>query len=106
MPVLRIPNVIDGRVDLSDLKYIKLPDRVIQNLRLENGDLLFVRTNGRREYIGRCAVYNGELKESLFASYLIMARLKPNTLLPGFVRMYTETYKQGFPPLCRVDHLN
>ncbi|HEY7348123.1 MAG TPA: restriction endonuclease subunit S [Ktedonobacterales bacterium] len=93
IPVLRIPNVIDGRVDLSDLKYAKLPANTVQGLKLETGDVLFVRTNGRREYTGRCAVFNGELKEALFASYLIRARLKPTTALPGFVRLYSETHE-------------
>ena len=34
------------------------------------GDLLFVRTNGNPEYIGRCAMFSGNTR-ALFASYLI-----------------------------------
>ncbi len=93
VPVLRIPNVIDGKVDTTDLKFVKLPDKIADSLELESGDLLFVRTNGRREYTGRCAVFSGELKQALFASYLIRARLKPKTLLPPFVQLYTMTHK-------------
>ncbi len=36
-------------------------------------------------------MYNAELHEALFASYLIRARLKEGTLLPAFVQLYTET---------------
>lgn len=90
-PVLRIPNVIDGRVNLADLKYINLPSHTAENLRLGDGDILFVRTNGRREYVGRCAVFHGEPSGALFASYLIRARLKPHTCLPDFVQMYSMT---------------
>ncbi|MGB3905696.1 MAG: restriction endonuclease subunit S, partial [Anaerolineae bacterium] len=56
-PVLRIPNVIEGRIDISDLKFIELPEESAARLKLEIGDLLFVRTNGRREYTGRSAVF-------------------------------------------------
>jgi len=90
IPVLRIPNVIGGKIDTSELKFIKLQRREADGLRLEVGDLIFVRTNGRREYTGRCAVYKGELGETLFASYLIRARLQSQTLIPEFVRIYTE----------------
>lgn len=89
-PVLRIPNVVGGRIDLGDLKYIKLPLSEADGLRLAPGDLIFVRTNGRREYTGRCAVYEGEPRESLFASYLIRARLQTNILLPKFVQVHTD----------------
>jgi len=90
-PVLRIPNVIEGRIDLGDFKFIRLPEKSATRLKLEIGDLLFVRTNGRREYTGRSAVFQGEPPGSLFASYLIRARLKPHTLSPDFVQIYTMT---------------
>jgi type I restriction enzyme S subunit len=90
-PVLRIPNIIGGKVDISDLKYTKLPESTAEKLKLEEGDVIFVRTNGRREYVGRSAVYKREISNALFASYLIRMRLKENTLLPDFVQGYTET---------------
>ena len=91
VPVLRIPNVVGGKVDIADLKFMEPSEREFQSLLLEIGDLLFVRTNGRKEYTGRCAVFQGEFQESLFASYLIRVRLKSNTALPEFVQLYTMT---------------
>jgi type I restriction enzyme S subunit len=91
IPVLRIPNVIGGKIDTSDLKFIQLDNQEAAGLKLEEGDLLFVRTNGRREYVGRCAVFHRELDQALFASYLIRARFKPETLLPDFVQAYCST---------------
>lgn len=93
IPVLRIPNVIGDKIDLADLKFLKTSKGTADKLRLNIGELLFVRTNGRREYVGRCAVFNGKPKETLFASYLIRIRLKPDTVLPEFVRLYTTTNK-------------
>lgn len=63
----------------------------MKKLKLEEGDLLFVRTNATRENTGKCAVFKNEIPEALFASYLIRLRLKPDTLMPDFVREYTNS---------------
>jgi type I restriction enzyme S subunit len=91
VPVLRIPNVILGKVSTDDLKYLAASKRVVESLRLEVGDLLFVRTNGRREYAGRSAVYQGEPGVALFASYLIRARLTASVVIPEFAQFYMMT---------------
>jgi len=93
VPVLRIPNIVGGKVDISDLKFAEFNQREFQSLSLKVGDLLFVRTNGRKEYAGRCAVYQKEIRESLFASYLIRVRVKSDTVLPEFIQLYTNTSK-------------
>lgn len=87
LPILRIPNVSHGAIDLNDdLKYVELPAPEIGRLKLTKGDLLFVRTNGNPHYIGRCAVFDDE-RDFLFASYLIRARLKENAeLTPNFIQ--------------------
>jgi type I restriction enzyme S subunit len=90
-PVLRIPNVIADSINTSDLKFIEMGEDEKEKLRLLNGDLLFVRTNGRKEYVGRCAVYRGNPPVSLFASYLIRSRLDMEKVIPGFVQIYATT---------------
>jgi type I restriction enzyme S subunit len=89
-PVLRIPNVIGQEIDASDLKFIEWNENKHRNLRLRVGDLLFVRTNGRREYTGRCAIFRGIPGNALFASYLIRARLS-DRCLPDFLRLYASS---------------
>lgn len=86
-PVLRIPNIEPGRVDDSALKYCDLPEAQANKYLLENGDLLFIRTNGVIDRLGSCAVYAGAPKSALFASYLIRARLKDRAL-PKFVAYF------------------
>lgn len=74
--VLRIPNIVAGRVDLDDLKFAA-DDAVIQaDGRVRSGDFLFIRTNGSRSLIGRGALVFHEAHAPLFlASYLIRLRL-------------------------------
>lgn len=86
-PVLRIPNITTGRVDNTELKYCDLPEAQANKFRLENGDLLFIRTNGVIDRLGSCAVFDGTPEPALFASYLIRARLTARAL-PKFVAYF------------------
>ena len=92
LPVLRIPNVIGGEVDLSDLKYAALSDDEAGRLLLEPGDILFVRTNGNPSYVGRCAIFD-LVERYVFASYLIRARIDLRRADPRFVTEYLRTSK-------------
>lgn len=87
-PVLRIPNIESGRVNPGDLKYCDLAPDTASNYLLENGDLIFIRTNGVLERLGCCAVYKGEPENALFASYLIRARLKLEVINPVFAAYF------------------
>ena len=95
-PALRIPNVAGGTIDLTDLKLVPVEAAEFERLRLQDGDLLFVRTNGNPDFVGRCAVFDStaattsgfEGNEFIFASYLIRARLPANIITPVFLREY------------------
>ena len=84
LPVLRIPNVLDGVVNWGGLKFREFEHREAETLRLRVGDILFVRTNGNPNYIGRCAVYDGS-RPAAFASYLIRARLIADRVRPRYL---------------------
>lgn len=95
-PALRISNVIDGTVNFSDLKPVPVGEAEFDRLRLVDGDLLFVRTNGNPEFVGRCAAFESSAAatsefrgdEFIFASYLIRARLDMTAIVPAFVREF------------------
>lgn len=87
-PVLRIPNIEPGYVKPDDLKYAKLSKAEAERYVLQDGDLIFIRTNGVIERLGACAVFAGQPEGALFASYLIRARLKPDLVEPRFVAYF------------------
>jgi type I restriction enzyme S subunit len=74
LPILRMGNIQDGEVVLSDLKYVSLPDKLVIPYALKRGDVLFNRTNSQ-EWVGKVGVYRHETP-AIFASYLI--RLVPD----------------------------
>jgi type I restriction enzyme S subunit len=86
-PVLRIPNVVNGAVDsANDIKFSVDSTLDLSGLFLDQGDLLFVRTNGSPDLIGRVGIVRESI-EAAFASYLIRFRLVPGGVLPDWVRI-------------------
>ena len=84
-PILRIPNVIGGRIILDGLAFVDLTASEVDRYGLSRGDVLIVRTNGNPDYVGRTAVVEEFPKDCVYASYLI--RLVPNAeiLLPKYL---------------------
>jgi type I restriction enzyme S subunit len=89
-PVLRIPNVIREHIDTSELKYLQVAREERERLLLRKGDLLIVRTNGNKDYAGRCAVFDLD-GDWLFASYLIRVRFPTSGLHPDYLAAYLRT---------------
>ena len=85
-PLLRMMNIVDGCVVENDLRYIDLSDDSFSAYHLENGDVLFNRTNSI-ELVGRTGVYTLE-GEHVFASYLVRIKVKCATVSPEYLTAY------------------
>jgi type I restriction enzyme, S subunit len=74
-PILRMGNVTDdGRLDLTDLKYIDLAESDIPRYTVRRGDLLFNRTNSLEKVGKSCVVDTDE--PLAIAGYLVRVRFK------------------------------
>jgi type I restriction enzyme S subunit len=83
--VLRIPNIANGIVDDSDLKYAKFDSEEIETYRLKAGDLLTIRSNGSVNLVGRCARVTQKDESYLFAGYLIRIRPLAEGILSNYL---------------------
>ena len=78
-PYLRMNNLTDnGYLDLSNLKYIDIPDEDVDKCLVKDGDILFNRTNSR-EKVGKTALYDRE-DNMVIAGYIIRVRTNRNFL--------------------------
>lgn len=89
VPVLRMGNIVDGKLDLGELKYLPRDHKEFPDLLLKPGDLLFNRTNSA-ELVGKSAVYKGNPEPCSLASYLIRVRLG-NQLSPNLLAYYLNS---------------
>jgi type I restriction enzyme, S subunit len=95
-PILRIPNVVGGTLNLTELKTVPIDDAEFERIKMQDGDILFVRTNGNPDFVGRCAVFDRRLvvntgfseDEFVFASYLIRARISSKLIDTIFLREF------------------
>jgi type I restriction enzyme, S subunit len=94
--VLRIPNVRNRRIETSNLKYSTAPAGALGDCFVADGDLLFVRTNGSPDLIGRVGAFNDPAPFA-FASYLIRARPQRNVLDQQWATLVLST------PAARAD---
>ncbi|PJX22213.1 type I restriction endonuclease subunit S [Advenella sp. S44] len=81
IPVLRMGNLQDGKLDWTNLAYTSDPEE-IKKYKLFEGDVLFNRTNSP-ELVGKTSIFRGE-KEAIYAGYLIRIICKEN-LKPEFL---------------------
>ena len=75
--VLRIPNVVAGLIDSTDLKFAEFSPEERESYALKTGDLLMIRSNGSISIVGRCAQIKESNTDLLYAGYLI--RLRPHS---------------------------
>jgi type I restriction enzyme S subunit len=93
VPVLRIPNVMGGEIDVEDMKYVELTQAELDRLSLTTSDVLIVRSNGNPEYVGRSAPITEDACQSaiVYASYLIRLRADPARLLPEYLSSFLNS---------------
>lgn len=91
IPIIRMGNIADGRVSFDDLKYVQLKPEETAKYLLEQGDILFNRTNSA-ELVGKSAVYENTL-EAVFASYLIRLKADRAKALPHYIVSYINSPK-------------
>ena len=88
-PVLRIPNVREGRLDQSGIKKALKLLGLQSHEYVKSGDLLVIRTNGSPAILGLGTVVAENPKvETYFASYLIRFRLVALAKIREWIGLY------------------
>lgn len=89
IPVLRMGNIQNGKLDTEVLKYLPRNHDEFPALLLKDGDLLFNRTNSP-ELVGKTAIYRSELTPCSYASYLIAVRFSEE-FIPEIASFYINS---------------
>jgi len=83
--VLRIPNVANGKVDDSDLKFADFEPNEVETYRISENDLLIIRSNGSVSLVGKAALVSKGDTKYLYAGYLIRLRSIDSVINGGFL---------------------
>ncbi len=101
-PYLRMNNITyGGQLDLSDIKYIDVPDNELDNCTIRRGDVLFNRTNSK-ELVGKTCVYDRD-EMMVLAGFVIRVRVN-GRILPEFLSAFlnTDFSKQMLLGMCKT----
>ena len=83
---LRVANVQDGFVDLSEVKAVGVNADALSRYALRPGDVLFTE-GGDADKLGRGGVWNGEIEPCLHQNHVFVAR-SLGTIRPLFLSLY------------------
>lgn len=89
VPYLRVANVQDGHLDLSEIKLIEATEADILKNTLRPGDLLMTE-GGDPDKLGRCAIWNAEIGTCVHQNHIFRVRVS-ETLLPAFAARYVQS---------------
>ena len=73
-PFLRVANVYQNELRLSDIHEIGLEESELKRVELRAGDILLVEGNGSVDQIGRAALWDGSIVGCVHQNHLIKAR--------------------------------
>lgn len=83
VPYLRVANVQDGHLDLSEMKKIRIRRSEIERYRLQPGDVVLTE-GGDFDKLGRGFIWRGELDLCVHQNHVFAVRTHRDRLLPEF----------------------
>lgn len=94
--VYRIPNIdyATGHISHEDIKYSEFSNDELEQIKLEHGDILIIRSNGSGSLVGRAALIRENDTKGTFAGYLMRLRIKDkSSLVPEFLLYYLQSHE-------------
>jgi type I restriction enzyme S subunit len=90
LPYLRVANVQDGRLNLSEIKTVEALPSDLEKLRLRSGDVLLTE-GGDYDKLGRGALWEGQIDDCIHQNHIFRVRTDRTKLLPVVFANYLRT---------------
>jgi len=90
LPYLRVANVQDGHLNLSEIKTVRVRVDEVENYRLEAGDVLMTE-GGDLDKLGRGTIWEGQIPDCLHQNHIFRVRTNRELLLPEFFAFVVES---------------
>ena len=88
---LTVVNVLDGRVDISDLSTTEVKLHEVEHFGLRNGDILMTE-GGDRDKVGRGSIWLGQVPQVVCQNHIFRVRLNAEKVLPWFMHYLLQTF--------------
>ncbi len=84
VPYMRVANVQDARLDLSNIKEIEIRPDELEKYRLHSGDILLTE-GGDPDKLGRGAVWTGEVEPCVHQNHIFSVRITSMVAKPHYL---------------------
>ncbi|MCO6438559.1 MAG: restriction endonuclease subunit S [Phycisphaerae bacterium] len=91
VPYIRVANVQDGYLDLSEIKTIEVLPSDVESLRLEHGDVLMTE-GGDFDKLGRGTIWEHDVPDCIHQNHIFRVRCNRNLLLPLYFAHYIRSH--------------
>ena len=89
LPYMRVANVQDGYLDLSEIKTINVDKSRVARYLLQKGDVL-INEGGDLDKVGRGVIWHGEIRDCLHQNHVFAVRCS-DRLIPEFLSLLLRT---------------
>lgn len=90
IPYMRVANVKDGHLDLSEIKLIGATAEEIMKYALQKGDVLLTE-GGDNDKLGRGALWKGEIEPCIHQNHIFRVRAYPDKMFPKYFAEYLKS---------------
>jgi len=90
LPYLRVANVQDGRLDLTEMKTIQLREREVNRFLLQPGDVVLTE-GGDFDKLGRGFIWQGQVTPCVHQNHIFAVRADRKKLLPEFLSYLAQS---------------
>ena len=96
VPYMRVANVQDGHLNLSEIKTIAVTEKEIKQYKLIKGDLLLTE-GGDPDKLGRGAIWNNEISKCIHQNHIFRVRILDKSINPIFLSaLIASKYGKGY----------
>lgn len=86
--VFRIKEIRENYIDYSDINRIPLNEKEKDKYKINNNELLFIRVNGNKDYVGRNAVFRGYIEDAYFNDHIMRVKIEERYMNPIYLSRF------------------
>jgi type I restriction enzyme S subunit len=90
VPYLRVANVQDGYLDLSEIKNIRIKESEIERYSLQPGDVVLTE-GGDFDKLGRGFIWRGQIPNCIHQNHIFAVRTEREILLPEYLAYLVQS---------------
>ncbi|TVQ53958.1 MAG: restriction endonuclease subunit S [Spirulina sp. DLM2.Bin59] len=92
VPYLRVANVYRNKLNLDEIKTIRVTQNELERTKLKIGDILIVEGHGNSQEIGRCSIWDGSILNCTHQNHLIRVQINDKIANSTYISAFLNSH--------------